>query len=84
MATIGDCNFVLNRWVALSQGLICTIRVHLGLSKVAYIRGVSSQSPHVGGKYKVNIIRKISNQLWDKLGHPTIEGWSECTEEKAI
>ena len=35
--------------VALSQGLICTKRVHLGLSKVAFIEGC----PHVrGGLYE--------------------------------
>ena len=31
---------------ALSQGLICTKRVHLGLSKVAFIEGC----PHVRGE----------------------------------
>ena len=39
----------LNEGVALSQGLICTKRVHLGLSKVAFIEGC----PHIrGGLYR--------------------------------
>ena len=40
MATIGERNFVLYRGVVLSQGLVCTIRVHLGLSEVAFMKGV--------------------------------------------
>ena len=39
----------LNRGVALSQGVICTKRVHLGLSEVAFIE----RCPRVrGGLYK--------------------------------
>ena len=42
-------NFVFYRMVALFQGLICTKRVHLGLSKVAFTEG----RPHVrGGLYE--------------------------------
>ena len=42
-------NFVLYRGVALSQGLICTTRVYLGLSEVAFIE----RCPHVrGGLYE--------------------------------
>ena len=42
VAVIGEWDFVLYRGVALSQGLICSKRVHLGLSKAAFIEGVSS------------------------------------------
>ena len=45
VATIGERNFVLYRGVALSQGLICTKRVYLGLSEVVFIEGC----PHIWG-----------------------------------
>ena len=50
VATIGEQNFVLYRTrVALSQRLIRTNRMHLGLSEVAFIEGC----PHVrGGLYR--------------------------------
>ena len=47
MATIGERNFVLYRGVALSQRLICTARVYLGLIEVAIIEGC----PHVWGDF---------------------------------
>ena len=49
VSTIGERNFVLYKGVALSQRLICTVRVHLGLSEVAFIEGY----PHIrGGLYE--------------------------------
>ena len=46
---LGECNFVPYRGLALSQGLICTKRVHLGHSKVAFIEGVLMPEGGGGG-----------------------------------
>ena len=63
VATIGEQNFVLYRGVALFQGLICTKRVHLGLSEVA-------GCPHSGVTFKRGSTIGYFGKTILSRGHP--------------
>ena len=63
MDAIGEQNLSFNRGVVLSQGLICTKRVHMGLSEEAFIKAVAGGGGGGGSEEPPQTYRKVHQKV---------------------